>query len=350
MTDGQSLLLLFVALYLIESLRWLPARTHLLSGSGHRWGIQRPFQPLELAGASPTLLSVLPPLQAHLHTLPWQVIPAAAGVELHQDERRPQWLSWDQVTPSARGRSLHLSPKVRVRCLSEAHAHAAQQQVQRWLPMSVAEREADFLQYAEQTLTAAPVAAQASALTDQTRPMRHLGSLIFVWTFLVMVFLYRWLGDGGEILIAAAMLLALQFTQTFFFIRRSQGIAYRYWKALAIALLPQHAMRAADHLSDCPAHSPSHPLAARVLLGDEAWQQLARHFWKQARYLPSATADLQCKALQTFLEKAGLPLSELETAPAQQKGSAAYCPNCQAQFQAGANVCKDCGGVELRVF
>ncbi|TDU66097.1 hypothetical protein EI77_03834 [Prosthecobacter fusiformis] len=350
MTDGQYLLLLFVALYLIECVRWLPPRSQMLTGSGSHWRGHRPFQPITLGGRSPALLSFLPPLQVHLVTLPWQLIPAAEGLEVNLDDRHPHLLPWEEVKPRVEGRTLHLSPRLPVRCLSEAHALQAQQQVQQWMTFSQEEREASFLASAHQSLQAGPITDLAASLSSRTRALRHLGSFIFVWTFMVIVALYRWLGEGVAVLWAAGALLLWQLTQAILFYRRSQGIPWRFWKTLAIALLPQQAMRAADHFADAAVSLPSHPLAPRALLGDAAWRLLAKRYWKQARYRSGSTAVLQSRILEDYLEKEGYPVSEIDAPPAPQLGSVSYCPSCQAQFQAGAALCKDCGGVELRPF
>lgn len=351
MTDGQSLLLLFVVLYLIESLRWLPGRSWMLTGSGRRWQARQPFQPVEIAGGSPALLSVLPPLQTHLLTLPWLFVPSESGLEVFADDRRPPLLlPWTSLTPATEGRHLRLTTTCRVRCLSDRHAREAGAQIQRWLTLVPEAREQDFLDHARQTLAAQPLQDRASALQSQTRLLRHLGSLIFVWTFAVMAALYRWLGDSLEILIAASFLLLLQAVQAVLFYRRARGIPHRIWKSLATALLPQHAMRAADHLADVQTDHPSHPLAARPLLGDTTWRALALRFWKRIRYAPSVTSALQMQALETFFKSEGLAIEDLETPPVQQSGTEAYCPNCHAQFQAGATTCNDCGGIALKAF
>lgn len=350
MTDGQSLLLLFVALYFIECLRWLPPQSLLLTGSGGRWSGWRPFQPIELRGRCPVLLGLLPPHQAHLITLSWQLIPAEAGVELHLDDRRPLLLPWDQVQPVADGRTLQLSPQVQVRWPHEKQAAHACLQVRQWLAMTHQEREADFLEHARHTLEAAPLTALAAELTTRTRWLRHLGSLIFIWTFGVLAILYRWLGDGMEVLWAAAGLLTLQLSQAVLFFRQARALPHRFWKALMVALLPQHAMRAADLLCDVPSSVPAHPLAAKSLIGDEAWKKMACQMWKTARFQPSATTRLQCLVLEAHLEKEGLPVSEIEAPPPQQPGSLLYCPSCQSQFKDGTHVCQDCGDVPLRPF
>ncbi len=350
MTDGQSLLLIFAALYLLECLRWLPPRSLLLLGSGDRWQFRATFQPVQLAGRSPALLAFLPPLQAQVATLPWLLVPASAGLEIRQDRLRPLLLSWEKVQPRVDGRSLHLAPGHRIRCQSEAHARHAQEQVARWIPLTQEARAADFLQHAQTTLEAAPLLERTASITAQTRQLRWLSNLIFVWTFVVLVILYRWLGDTVEMLWATAVLFMLQFTQAILFFRRAQGLPYRFWKALAIALLPQHAMRAADHLCDFSSPCPSHPLAARARVGEAAWKKLATQLWNQIRYQPSATSDLQSLALERYFAGQELPLTALETVPLQQPGSALYCPGCLAQFQATASHCQDCHGTELRAF
>ena len=350
MTDGQSLLLVFVALYIFECLRWLPAQSYLLLGSGTRWHSHRPFQPIELGGRCPALLSLLPPLQSHLVTLPWQFIPAEAGLELHLDARPPQLLPWAAVQTRVEGRNLYLSPELRVSCLHESHARQIKELIQAWLPMPQAERETDFLRYAKKTLDGHALTAQAKALSAQTGRLRHLGSLIFLWTFVILASLYRWLGESTLILWVAAGMFGLQLVQTWFFYRRAKGVTFRFWKALVVAIMPQHAMRAADLLADKPTETPAHPLAARALIGDEVWRKQALQFWKTARYQPNLTADLQSRALEAFLKKQGLPTSELDAPPTREEGTSVYCPKCHAQFQAGATQCQDCGGVPLKAF
>ncbi|HEY1081436.1 MAG TPA: hypothetical protein VGE29_04195 [Prosthecobacter sp.] len=354
MTEGQSLLLLFAALYSIESLRWLPPRSRLLlgSGKGTGWYSRPPFQPIELAGASPVLLAFLPPLQSHLGTSPWLAVPAAEGLEIQADTKRPPvLLPWEKVAPRLEDRTLHLGGGLQLRCLGEEHARQLQTLIQGWIPLPQAERESGFLHHAAATLAPAVLEQQAADLSQQTRTLRWLGSLIFLWTFGVVAGVYRWLGESTAVLAAAALLLLLQLTQAFLFYRaaRAAALPHCFWKALAMALLPQHAMRGADPLCDALT-APSHPLAARNLLGDPAWRKLAAEQWKKTCYQAGATAPLQRQALEAFFQSQDLKPEDLEPAPERQPGSALYCPGCHAQFQAGATHCRDCGGVALRAF
>lgn len=189
-------------------------------------------------------------------------------------------------------------------------------------------------------------------MAQQTSGLRLMGNAIFLWTFVVLAALYRWLGDGVEILVAAGVLFLLQAVQAIQFYRLAAGVPWRFWKATACLLLPQHAIRAADPLGDAASAGgePAHPLAARKLMDKENWQQLAAQFWKRTRYQRSATADLQSRVLATWFEAQGVSTHSLEPAPERQGDSAAYCPSCQAQFREGTLACKDCDGVELRSF
>lgn len=351
MTDGQYLLLLFVALYLFESLRWLPPRSRLIVGSGLRWQIRQPFDATEIRGYSPVLESILPPLQTHLFTLPWLYAPAAGGLEIQPDQKRPPLLiPWATLKLHVDEQCLDLAPGQRLRFLSNTQAQHAKKQIQQWTTQTQAEREADFLQHAAATLAPAPLAAHAAELTQQTRSLRVLGSIIFLWTFGVLVGLYRWQGDSVLMLVGVGGLFLLQWCQAVLFFRKAKGLPYRFWKALAMALLPQHAMRAADHFSKPTDTETPHPLASYGLLAEDAWKKQALSFWRNTHYRKTATADLQSQALTTFFTQQGVALADLETIPTKLADSASYCPNCQTQFQAGTPHCKDCGGIPLRAF
>ncbi len=150
----------------------------------------------------------------------------------------------------------------------------------------------------------------------------------------------------------AGVLFVLMFVQAVLFFRRARGLSHRFWKALPMAWLPQHSIRAADLLCDAALAktAPQHPLAYRALLGDGAWKKLAGEYWRAVKHQAGPAAALQKQALESYFEGQGIALDDLELKPERQAGSAAYCPVCQAQFQAEAKHCRDCGGVELKAF
>lgn len=352
MTDGQYLLLLFATLYLIECLRWRPAASRVLHGSRRRWASRRPLRPVEVARRHPALLGVLPPLQVHTAAMPWLAIPAGEELELYTESKSPVRIPWGKVTVVVHEAELVFSSSCKIRCLSETHARQWEQQIQAWKTMSPGEREAAFLKLATASLSEGESTAALEKLEADTRALRWLGGLLFVFTFGVLSVIYRWVGEGLEVLIAAGVLFVLMFVQAVLFFRRARGLPHRFLKALPMALLPQHSIRAADLLCDAALAktAPHHPLAYRVLLGDGAWKKLAGEYWRAVKHQAGPAAALQKQALESYFKGQGIALEDLELKPERQAGSAAYCPVCQAQFQAEAKHCRDCGGVELKAF
>lgn len=352
MTDGQWLFTVFAALYLLECVRWLPGTAVVLTGAGSFWQTRRPVAPIQLAQLKPLLLPILPPQPLHLITLPWPLAPCDTGLEVcGTDDSRSAIIAWDELSPEVEGPQLHLCPTHRLRLPDEKLAAEWQQRLVAWKGMNDTARAQDFLKFARRTLDSEALTKTAARLSEQSRALRWLAASIFVWTFGVITGIYRWFGEGPEVLAAAAGLFVLLWAQAVVFWRAAKrgqpGLRHRFWKTLAIAFLPQHAMRAADLL--CRAEvTNAHPLASHGLLEEAAWRRLAVDFWKAARYGFDRSAPLQLQALETCFRHHGLDPAELEAAPVRESGSEAYCPRCLAQFRTAAAVCQDCGGITLR--
>lgn len=355
MTDGQWLLLLFSALYAAECLRWVPGRAWVLGGPGGGWSLRRPLQHVALWGRHWVLLPVLPPLRTHLLLETWPCTPVEAGLELAAPEgtTSPVCVPWADLKPQAEGASLHLAPGVKVPMLSEASALAWKTRLKEWAALPPEQRAAAFLKHARQTLDVRKVEQEADRTARATRRLRLLGTLIFITCFGVLAAVYRWLGEGLAVLGIAGGLLGLMWTQAVLFWRacgrQPTKVKFRAWKALAIALLPQNAMRAGDLL--CGAGMVEfHPLAARALLPEQAWLRLLRQTWKAAVHGLHPGDALRRQALEAFLKQEKIAEAMLEEVPERQPDSAAYCPRCLAQFRQVDAVCKDCGGLPLKPF
>lgn len=352
MTDGQWLFTVFAALYLLECLRWLPATAFVLTGYGEAWTLRRPWTVFEIAKARLFVLPVLPPMQAHLVMQPWLFIPCETGLACSDPEgNRSALIPWSDIAPSADGVKLQISPLHQVRLPDEAAAGAWKERLLLWGKMTQPAREKDFLKVARQSLDVRAVSGMATQITQETRWLRRLAMLIFLWSFGVITLIYRWLGDGPAVIAAAAVLLGLLWTQALLFFRAAgrapTGLTHRFWKTVAVAFLPQYAMRAADFI--CRAHSrPAHPLGAKNLMAVTDWQKVAARFWKHAVHREDASAALQKKALELFFREQSITPEDLEELPMRQPGAAAYCPNCHGQFTDAGVTCQDCGGVALK--
>jgi ribosomal protein L40E len=117
--------------------------------------------------------------------------------------------------------------------------------------------------------------------------------------------------------------------------------------------MPQHSVRAADHLCRAITLVP-HPLAARLLLDPGEFLAAAQRFWREARFhkgwQSAGTLPLEAVALECFFKSSNTDIATLEKAPERDHTSVSYCPRCLAQFQLAAGECRDCEGVELRAF
>jgi len=260
-------------------------------------------------------------------------------------------LPWDSLAPAAEGPKLHLGAGLAVRLGDARLAKEWEKRLTAWRGMSEQAREKDFLKFARRSLEAKNATPTAARLTAQTRMLRWQGGVVFLWTFGVVTGVYRWFGDGLEVLAAGGALFLMLWLQAIVFWRVARRVEprlpHRFWKTLAMAFLPQQAMRAADQI--CRAQPfLCHPLAAHELLDAETWRSLAVRFWNQARHGHAKSAELQRRALEAFFSQRGIAPSELEEVPKREEGSAAFCPRCLAQFRQADGVCQDCGGVALK--
>ena len=354
MTDGQWLFTLFALLYFVECLRLYPGSVWLFSSSGKTGWLRRPLQHLDFAGRKFLLLPVLPPVPAHVSLMPWLLVPCSAGLELLDEAGRPAGLiPWAELKPAVDAATLRLSADHIVRFTDEATAGMWLKRVMGWQATSELAREKDFLKLAAQMLDVKRFTAAMTDLSARTRLLRWMSLLIFLVCFGVITFIYRWLGEGPQIMAAAAFMMLLLWIQAVLFWRAAgrtkEPIKHRFWKTLAIAFLPQHAMRAADHV--CSAlPCLAHPLAALASVPESSRLALVRPFWKAIHHGQSQSAHLQERALESFFKDQNISRDQLEAVPEKQPGSVAYCPHCEAQFSDAKAHCQDCGGLTLKAF
>lgn len=351
MTDGQTLLAVFVVLYLIECLRLVPATCWMGAGSGTSgWGVVRPWSRLHVSGGSPLLLSPLPPMQAHSLALPWLFVPGDEALRVRLTDTMSVHICWELLAPRAVESMLHLDAATHLRMPSKALAKLWQQRLTEWRDISPDQRRSAFLKHARYTLDTSAVKS-ATSTARATRSLRTLSTIHFMWCFGFMSAVYYRFGDGPAILAAAGVLLLLQFTQAWLFLRctRKSPIAHRRWRAFGIAFLPQLAMRAFDVVDLSADAEPPHPLAWHGLLDERLWLHHAQQFWREARYVPGWTQSealpLEAEALQKHFRHLGVTGADYDPPST---STLPTCPRCKAEYQKGMTSCLDCSGVELK--
>lgn len=355
MTDGQTLFAVFALLYLIECLRLVPSTAWMAAGAEKlRWSVIRPWMRLQIGGGSPLLLAALPPMQAHAVALPWLFVPEHDVLRVRLTDGMSATLAWDKLSLRVEETTLQLDAATRVRLPTPALAQIWMNRLAEWRDMTPDQRRSAFLKHARISLDVKAAEKTANEAAKHTRALRRLATTHFIWCFGVISVVYHRFGDSLLVLGATAVLLVLQIIQSWLFLRATRQhtpvIPYRRWRALGIAFLPQLAMRAADGVSLTTDQEPPHPLAWLGLLEEKAWLQIARTFWREARYLTGWSQNealpLEAEALHAFFRHEGIAETDYDP-PSAAKLPA--CPRCGAEFQTGITVCNDCGGVELRI-
>ncbi len=360
MTDGQWLFVTFLALYLVECLRWLPPQAFLFQGRPEtgklRW--RRAGMRFRLVARAPVLLPWLPPFPAWSLGSTWRLVPEASGLRVKADSARARdrILPWEQVEPRLRDGRLLLAEQTELITSGEREAAAWRDLCQHWKSLPPEQRGAAFTEWALTNADPEKLRQKLEGAETRTHELRVVGFTLFGWCYGVISLIYWLRGEGPALLTALAILLTLLAGQAYFFRRACQAAgpnapAHWRWKLLGMLFFPPMAMRAADHLL-AATDLPPHPLAARPWMKPEAWQALARELWRDARYrpgwsTPEAAPNPEEQALRAILAQAGVTPEELDPAPEAPAGQR-WCPRCHALFSAPeASYCQDCGGVEL---
>ena len=366
MTDGQWLFLTFLALYLVESLRWLPPQSVLLTGhsaaGGWRW---RPASArFQFRGRAAVFLPLLPPLRAWRITCPWRWVPEPDGLRVKaEDSTAPdRLLPWADLHPRAEDSTLWLTRHHSLPAATPAEAEHLAAQAQAWQSLTPEQRAAAFTEDALRQLCPAQARQDAAEAARQTRALRLLGSVILVWSYGGITWLYWRLGESAWLLGAVAGLFLLMLAQALLFARacrkslrqHQRPVPWWKFKTLGILLFPPMAIRAADHLLAL-SPAPQHPLAAIHLVPERDWQTAALRLWRQTRYCPgwqtaAPGSDLELDTLRRFFDREKADIPALDTPPPATAQDTRYCPRCHALFTDTAATCADCGGVELARF
>lgn len=356
MTDGQTLLAVFAAFYLIECLWLVHARAWVAAGmQGGAWRWLRPIDRFQIAGGAPVLLSPLPPFKAHLHTLPWLFVPRDDSLAVVLADGTEARIPWNMLKPRVEEHTLHLDAATSVRLPGKAAAQAWGATLDEWKALTPEKRRAAFLKLARESLDAAAAGQLITHASQQTRALRVLGEVIFFWCFGVIAIIYRWLGESTPTLAVIAALPLFTIAQAWLFLRVTRkhalDIPYRRWKALGMVFLPHQAARAADAVSLARQHLP-HPLAFHEQLDPKTFLAAARTFWRTARYFPgwetAGPLPAEAEALEKFFRAQNLAATDYDPAPELGAHAVAWCPRCHAPFLKTDTTCQDCGGVELR--
>jgi hypothetical protein len=364
MTDGQFLLLVFTLLYLYECLRWVPGRAVIWSLFGSAtdpkaWRSGSPLQLFRTRGGAFALLPPVPPIAAHVMAASWPAVPHSQGLCVWDEATGvTSHIPWDDVHAAADEATLKVTAGHQVRCVHGWQAAEWAKLIQGWKTLPQEEREVQFLAKAATLLNREALLEAGRRVAKETRGLRWNGTVIFVWTLLVLPYTYWRFADTLPTLIAFAAVYVLMLWQAgclWALSRREPRLKHGRWShILGAAFYPPSSIRAADWV--CVMRCPEvHPLASAFAWGSkESAEKLAAQIWRLARW-PVGSFDQrpwsgpEVQALEAFFKTLELDLSSLAVAPDLPEGANRHCPRCLATYASTAETCPDCGGMPLIV-
>ncbi len=362
MSDGQMLLAVFAAFYVIECIHWLPAsavvlRTFLLRRG---WHVARPLALTQSAREGASFAWPLPLLGGFLLVDEWPVLPDHGGLWVGEGQPGAgSWVDWGDVRPACEQSLVNVTASLRVRCTTKQAARELCAFLQAACDGDTGRRSELVLAWWRQSLSLPRARMAVRHWLLAARALRTPCMGVFVLCFLWLPLLY-WMHstDGWRLLLGGLTLLAttalVAFTWRTLDRRIFRSRHRRRWpQALHLMFMPMHAMRAHD-LIGAEILSGHHALpAAACVLSKPELRRFASAIWRRWVYrgpgdpLREASAVVvprlrECCARLHLLE------ADLEASPQAQAGSLSYCPSCHAQFTVREATCPDCHGLETK--
>jgi hypothetical protein len=369
MSELQTLFLVFVAIYLIQCVAWIPQdapafRSALWSGwrsagEGFRVGAMR---------TRGVLGNPLPPLEGVAVCAAQLAAYSPEGVaRLGSARDDASFAPFAGMGPAdAAGKQVRFGGATFLKADSPAEAARAAAWVEKLRAVDARQRGAAIEKQLATMLDFRAAAERLAAFEKATRLVGWTATALFFYLFLVMPLAvdaeglsHAWPWLLGALLVLVAV-VAWSFRRAHRQLSPEDSEA-RWTALLTIALSPVAAIRARDVLMR-DLFREWHPLAvAHVLCAPKIFREAAARMLRECAFpIPereTGKEEAECArwfrerllaAMRRMLAQAGMKPEELLAAPMRASAEcAAYCPRCCQQYAAGAETCPDCGGIGL---
>jgi uncharacterized protein (DUF697 family) len=380
MSDGQTLLLVLILLYLSECLIWVKRESvAFVSVWGRRWRLAAPSPWLGNAKGGLLLLNPLPPSGRVFlsHLSPISISPAGICAlnqqTLPSEARSPaqtgQFLGFGKIkTAATDGAHLLVNNERFAKCATSKQARFLAQLISAMAKASPSKRESMARKWIVKQFAVDEVSAELQDAEALIQPIRELSVIQFLFLFVVTPILAGVFGLLPLLIPVAAVMLILAVQIGIVFHRVHKKLypaetSERFENLVKMILCPPVSIRAADTVTRNLLSEYSPIVLATVLAGSSE-QQFVRAFILDLKHpLKHEVSDESAaktitwtanEQLSVCLEqvKTGRYLKEEELlAPAQrEENSISYCPRCRCQFVVSAGECPDCPGVRLVAF
>jgi hypothetical protein len=377
MSEGQTLLLILILLYLTECLIWVKRESvAFVSRMGGRWRLTVPPSWLGNANGGILFLNPLPPAGRVFlsHLSPISISPSGICAynlqTLPSEARSPgqtgHFLPFNKITRSTtEGVYLLVNDERFAKCATARQARTLAKLIGEMAKTSAAKRERLARNWISKQFAVDDAAARLREGNAIIKPMRALSLILFLFLFVVTPVLVSSFGLLRLITPVAAVMVMLAVLIGILFYRAHKQLfpaesSERFENLVKMILCPPVSIRAPDIITRNLLAEYSPIVVASLLTGSNE-QQFVRAFILDLQHplkheVSDETAEktiawTAAEQLNICLDrvKAGDYLKPEDLlAPAQREGnSISYCPRCRCQFVVSAVECPDCPGVAL---
>lgn len=377
MSEGQTLLLILILLYLTECLIWVKRESvAFVSRMGGRWRLTVPPSWLGNANGGLLFLNPLPPAGRVFlsHLSPVSISPSGICAynlqTLPSEARSPgqtgHFLPFNKITRSTTdGVYLLVNGERFAKCATARQARTLAKLIGEMAKVSAGKRERLARNWISEQFAIDDAAARLREGNIVIQPMRELSLILFLFLFVVAPVLVTSFGLTGLVIPVAAVMVILAVLIGILFHRAHKQLfpaetSERFENLVKMILCPPVSIRAPDILTRNLLAEFSPIVLANLLTGANE-QQFVRAFILDLQHpLKHEVSDETAEKTigWTAAEQLNICLEQVKdgrylkpedlSAPTQrEENSISYCPRCRCQFVVSAAECPDCPGVTL---
>jgi len=380
MTEGQTLFLILILVYLSDCLIWVKRESvAFVSAWGGHWRLRVPPSWLGNANGGVLFLNPAPPAGRIFlsHLLPISISPSGICAynlqTLPSEARSPaqtgQYLPFNRITNAAtEGVYLLVNNEKFAKCATPKQAKTLVQLIRELIKTAATKRERIVRAWLQQQFAIGAATARLEAGKAMIEPIQELSSILFLFLFVVTPTLVSVFGlmpliiPVAGVMVILAVLTGIMFYRAHKLLFPAEG-SERFENLVKMILCPPVSIRAADILTRNLLADYSPIVLASVLAG-AGEQQFVRAFVLDLQHplkheISDETAEQTMRwtvaeQLNICLEQIGqgryLKPEDLLAPSVRERDSISYCPRCRYQYVVSETDCPDCPGVELVTF
>jgi hypothetical protein len=375
MTDGETLLLILILVYLSDCLIWVKRESvAFISIWGGRWRLTVPASWLGNANGAVMFLNPVPPAgRIHLsHLLPISISPSGICAynlqTLPSEARSPaqtgQFLPFNKIkTAATEGVYLVVNDEKFAKCATAGQAKMLDQLIREIVKASTTKRERILREWMQKQFAVDDAAARLKEGKAMIEPVQELSLILFLFLFVFTPTLTSIFGLMPLIIPVAVVMIVLAVLTGIMFFRAHKRLfpkegSERFENLIKMILCPPVSIRAPDVLSRNLLADYS-PIVLASLLAGSGEQQFVRSFVLDLQHpLKHEVSDEVAEKTMrwavdeqlNFCLERFLKPEDLRAPSSREKDSISYCPRCRCQYVVSETDCPDCPGVALVAF